>query len=113
MESDEDLYKIINWYKLGPAIKTPSLVIDGKSIDDPTEHMRLGKRSSTDIQIQMSYHTTPLTYTLRQTITSSDRPISQKKMKASMISIKNTFPGMDGMTVRLLKICRKFRVGKF
>ncbi|KAF4417974.1 RNA-directed DNA polymerase from transposon X-element [Fusarium acutatum] len=37
VESDKDLYKIIEWHNLGPSIKAPPLVVDGKSIDEPME----------------------------------------------------------------------------
>lgn len=32
-----DLYKIVQWHKLGPAIRSPPLVVGGKSIEDTTE----------------------------------------------------------------------------
>lgn len=34
IKSDQDLYKVVNWHKLGPATKAPPLAVDGKVIED-------------------------------------------------------------------------------
>ncbi|KAI0990835.1 hypothetical protein K3495_g17352, partial [Podosphaera aphanis] len=37
VSSDKDLYRIINWHKLGPNLKSPPLVVRGRTIEDMEE----------------------------------------------------------------------------
>lgn len=107
IESDEDLYKVINWHKLGPAIKAPPLVIDGKPIEDPIDKANALRKALLERHIDtddlpydpFAAHIVPKSYLPWQA------HISEQEIKATTILVKSTSPGPDGTTVRLLKAC--------
>ncbi|KAJ2900039.1 RNA-directed DNA polymerase from transposon X-element [Zalerion maritima] len=105
--SDKDLYKIIHWHKLSPAIKAPPLVVGGRPIDNPTEKAHALRTAllerytdADDLDYDpLTAHIEPKNHLPWQS------HLSEQELKAATIAVKSNSPGVDGVSVRLLKAC--------
>jgi ribonuclease HI len=105
VDSDQDLYKVVNWHKLGPNIKAPALNINGKIIWENTakaDALRetLLERVTDDEDLTDDPFEVPVVP--RAQLPWQDH-ISLEEVTAATINVKSTSPGTDGITVRLLK----------
>ncbi|KAM5342922.1 hypothetical protein ACJ41O_013888 [Fusarium nematophilum] len=107
IKSDNDLYRIVRWHKLGPATRAPPLVVDGVAIENTTDKAHALKKallerftSDDDIDYNpLDAHLAPSNYLPWQ------EHISYEEIEDATISTKSTAPGVDGISIRLLKAC--------
>ncbi|KAK8013527.1 hypothetical protein PG991_009120 [Apiospora marii] len=82
IQSDKDLYEVVRWYKLQPALQAPPLVIDGRTIEDTEEKA----------------------HALRKTLL--ERFTDAEDLEDDPLEIPtSTSPRAEGISVRLLKAC--------
>lgn len=104
---DKQLYNIIGWHKRGTQLPSPPLVVDGASINTPREKAEtlqrevLGRFSEVD-----DLDTDPLAEWDPQEATISwQTEISPEEAEKACVGVLSTSPGVDGVTVRLMKAC--------
>jgi len=107
IRSDQDLYKVVQWHKLQPAVQAPPLVIEDKTIEDTEEKAHALRKALlerfTDAE---DLEGDPLEIPIipRRALP-WDTYISREELTAATIAVKSTSPGVDGISVRLLKAC--------
>jgi ribonuclease HI len=107
IQSDRELYQIIQWHKLAPDISAPPLVVDGRVIANTEEKAHALRRlllerrdSSEDLEED------PLQIpTVCRRRLPWQTEISDEELLAATTQVKSTSPGTDGISVRLLQAC--------
>ena len=107
VQSDQDLYRVVQWHKLQPALQAPPLVIGDKTIEDTEEKAHALRKALlerfTDAE---DLEDDPLKIpTVPRRILPWSTHISKEELTAATIAVKSTSPGTDGISVRLLKAC--------
>ncbi|KAF7880282.1 hypothetical protein EAF00_012029 [Botryotinia globosa] len=106
VENDEELYKVMNWYKLTPeaALKAPPLVIDGREIIE-TEQKAEALFTAVLYRFKASddLETDPILERLFRSTLPWKRTTTAEKVEAYTIGVKSTSPGVDRATVRLFR----------
>lgn len=105
IKNDAELYKVVNWHKLGPAIKAPPLLVNGAAVEktsDKAQALRRGllERFTPDDDLDVDPLEVPV---VPRKILEWDTTITLEEVEATTISTKNTAPGIDNLSVRLLK----------
>ena len=107
IQSDKDLYEIVKWHKLQPAIRAPPLVVGDRRIEDTEEKAHALRKAllerftdAEDLEVDpmevpvVPRHSLPW-----------DAHISEEELTAATVTVRSTSPGADGISVRLLKAC--------
>ncbi|RAL63687.1 hypothetical protein DID88_003730 [Monilinia fructigena] len=106
VKDDKDLYKVINWHKLGTNLKAPPLVVNGNTVEGTMEKAEtlwsevLDRFSASDDLAQDPLEPWDGAGTLPWSDT-----ISMEEVERNTIGVSSTSPGTDRVTVRLLKAC--------
>ncbi|RYC55822.1 hypothetical protein CHU98_g10381 [Xylaria longipes] len=107
VKSDADMYRLMSWRKLQPNFKSPPLNIGGRVVEDVADKAQalrnalLGRFSaSDDLEYDpLEAHTVPRNYL------PWDPYVSMEELEAATIKPKNTAPGIDACSVKLIKLC--------
>lgn len=110
IQSDKDLYKVVQWHKLQPAIQSPPLVIEDKTIEDTEEKAHALRKALLErLTDAEDLEDDPLEIPkIPRRALPWDTYISREELTAANIAVKSTSPGTDGILVRLLKACWQF-----
>ena len=106
VNDDKSLYKVIGWHKLASNLKGPPLEINGILVEDTLEK---AEALRTEVLRQFSAEDDlaqdPLTDWDRTGNLEWEQTVSLEEVKCNTIGVTSTSPGMDQVTVRLLKSC--------
>lgn len=106
-KTDKELYQIISWHTLSPAIKPPPLIVEGRIIEDSLEKAQalrkeLLERCSEEDDLEGDPFEAPVPPC--QQLPWQDE-LTPAETAAHTIHVTSTSPGDDGITVRLLRAC--------
>ncbi|RAL60503.1 hypothetical protein DID88_000278 [Monilinia fructigena] len=107
VKDDKDLYKVINWHKLGTNLKAPPLVVNGNTVEGTMEKAEtlwsevLDRFSASDDLAQDPLEPWDGAGTLPCTSPGTDR-VTVRLLKACWGSIKHT---LQGLYSRCLSLC--------
>lgn len=106
VKNDQELYRVINWHKLQPNIRAPPLMVGEAVIedtDDKAQALRraLLERFTAEDDLTDDPQDIP---TVPQPPLPWNWSISKEELMKSTIT-KNTAPGVDGLSVKLLLWC--------
>lgn len=106
VNSDKQLYSIINWHKLAPNLQGPPLVIEGQSIEGTLEKAEALRAAVLDrFDSQDDLQDDPLLDWIGEGNLPWNTSISLEEAERNCIGVSSTSPGTDRVTVRLLKAC--------
>jgi len=105
ISNDKGLWDLVGWHKKGPRLRAPPLVHEGETISDPMEKAKclqkavLGRFSEeNDLEID------PLEeWNQEEAKITWDTEVTLEEAQKSCIGVQSKAPGVDGITVRLLK----------
>lgn len=105
LRDDKDLWNMVGWLGAGPRLRSPPLVINGEQVSEPLAKAEalqrevLGRFSAED-----DLQGDPLeAWSPDEAKIPWDTQVSAEEAERSCIGVTSTSPGIDGMTVRLLK----------
>lgn len=103
--TDKKLYGIVNWHKLGPRFKSPPLKVGDRTIENISDKAaalraeileRFDDTDDLDYDSLEDWRRTEARLPWKNTIT-------LEEVETHTIGVSSTSPGVDGITVRLLK----------
>lgn len=105
--TDAEMYRLMSWRKLQAPFKSPPLNVQGKVVEDIADKAQalrsalLGRFSAAD---DLEYDPTEA-HTVPRDYLPWDPYVSMEELEASTIKPKNTAPGIDACSVKLIKLC--------
>ena len=105
IRNDKDLYRVIGWHKLEPNRQESPLVVNDQTIVDPlqkAEALREAILCRFDSTDDLEH---PPDFTDTEAQLPWDTSLSMEETERNVIGVSSTSPGVDRVTVRLLKAC--------
>ncbi|KAI1858285.1 uncharacterized protein JN550_012816 [Neoarthrinium moseri] len=105
-DNQKEIFRIVSWHKLSLGLSAPPIAANGTTYESQLEEAKALRKAtlernnaSNDINDPWSVNVQP------RTSIRFDLEITSEEVEACTVGSRSTSPGVDGLTVRILKAC--------